>query len=431
MPDSEALPRWRVLLLAVACGLAVGNVYYAHPLLDAIADSFGIAPASIGVIVTVTQVGYGLGLLLLVPLGDVLDRRRLIVTQLLLSVAALAVVGVAGSPALLLLGMAAVGLLAVVAQVLVAYAATLSRPDERGRVVGALTCGIVIGILLARTFAGLVAELESWRSVYLASAALTLALSAALLRGLPADHRRDARPAYRALLRSTLSLYLSSRTLRVRGTLAMLIFATFSVLWASLALELSEPPHSLSHAAIGAFGLAGAAGALAAVRAGRHADRGHGRRTTAVALVLMFAAWLPLALLEQSLLALVAGLLLLDFAVQAVHVTSQSILYAADPEARSRLAGGYMVFYSVGSATGAIASTAVHAWAGWTGVCALGAAISAAALAFWAATESAPRRGRPIGVFDPRTRRCCAAHKKRPSGRAHRTDRRSAGIRLQ
>jgi predicted MFS family arabinose efflux permease len=406
VPDSEALPRSRVLLLAVACGLAVANVYYAHPLLDAIADSFGIAPASIGVVVTVTQIGYGLGLLLLVPLGDVLDRRRLIVTQFLLSVAALAVVGAAWSPALLLLGMAAVGLLAVVAQVLVAYAATLSRPDERGQVVGAVTSGIVIGILLARTFAGLVAELESWRSVYLASATLTLALSATLLRGLPADDRRDARPAYPALLRSTLALYLSSRALRVRGTLAMLVFATFSVLWASLALELSEPPHSLSHAAIGAFGLAGAAGALAAVRAGRHADRGHGRRTTAVALVLMFAAWLPLALLEQSLLALVAGLLLLDFAVQAVHVTNQSILYATDPKARSRLAGGYMVFYSVGSAAGAIASTAIHTWAGWPGVCALGAAISAAALAFWAATEQGPGYRMATG----RSRHDCASN---------------------
>jgi predicted MFS family arabinose efflux permease len=410
VPDSEALPRSRVLLLAVASGLAVGNVYYAHPLLDAIADSFGIAPASIGVVVTATQIGYGVGLLLLVPLGDVLDRRRLIVTQLLLSVLALAVVGVAWTPALLLLGMAALGLFAVVAQVLVAYAASLSRPDERGRVVGAVTGGIVIGILLARTFAGLVAQLESWRSVYLAASVFTVALCAALLRDLPADDRRGAPPAYRALLRSTLALYLSSRALRVRGTLAMLIFATFSVLWASLALELSQPPRSLSPAAIGAFGLAGAAGALAAVRAGRHADRGHGRRTTAVALVLMFAAWPALALLQHSLLALVAGLLLLDFAVQAVHVTSQSVLYAADPDARSRLAGGYMVFYSLGSAVGAIASTTVHAWAGWPGVCALGAAISVAAIAFWAAAEPAPRRGRAVGVLDAAgTIRCCEA----------------------
>jgi predicted MFS family arabinose efflux permease len=376
-----------VVLFAVACGLAVANVYYAHPLLDAIADSFGIAPASIGIVVTVTQIGYGLGLLLLVPLGDVLNRRRLIVTQLLMTVAALVLVGAAWSPALLLLGMAAVGLLAVVAQVLVAYAASLARADERGRVVGAVTSGIVIGILLARTFAGLVAELESWRSVYLASAALTLLLIAGLLRGLPVDPPTRRRLGYPALLGSTLALYLRTPALRVRGTLAMLTFATFSVLWASLALKLSDPPLSLSHAAIGAFGLAGAAGALAAVRVGRLADRGHGRRITAAALTLTLVAWAPLALPDHSLLALVAGLLLLDFAVQAVHVTNQSILYAGAPEARSRLAGGYMVFYSIGSAVGSIASTATFAWAGWAGVCVLGAGLSATALGFWAATR--------------------------------------------
>ncbi len=319
-----------------------------------------------------------------------LNPRRLIVTQLLLSVVALVLVGAAWSPAVLLLGMAAVGTLAVVAQVLVAYAATLARPEERGRVIGAVTSGIVIGILLARTFAGLVTELEGWRTVYLTSAALTLTLTAALLRGLPADDRPRPRLRYWALVGSTLALYRDVSALRVRGTLAMLIFAIFSVLWASLALKLSEPPLSLSHGSIGAFGLAGAAGALAAVRAGRLADRGLGQRTTGVALTLMLVAWLPLALPDQSLLALVAGLLVLDFAVQAVHVTNQSIIYAAAPEARSRLAGGYMVFYSIGSAAGSIASTATYAWAGWAGVCALGTALSAVALAFWGATL--PRR---------------------------------------
>ena len=214
------------MLIAVACGLAVANVYYAYPLLDVIADSFGIAPTSIGIVVTVTQVGYGLGLLLLVPLGDVLNPRRLIVTQLLLSVVALVLVGAAWSPAVLLLGMAAVGMLAVVAQVLVAYAATLARPEERGRVIGAVTSGIVIGILLARTFAGLVTELEGWRTVYLTSAALTLTLTAALLRGLPADDRPRPRLRYWALVGSTLALYRDVSALRVRGTLAMLIFAT-------------------------------------------------------------------------------------------------------------------------------------------------------------------------------------------------------------
>jgi predicted MFS family arabinose efflux permease len=396
----------RPALFAVAAGLAVANIYSAQPLLDTLASAFAIAPGSAGIVLTVTQIGYGLGLLALVPLGDALDRRRLIVALLALSAVALALVGGAWSREVLLGGMAAVGLLAVVAQVLVAYAAALARPHERGRIVGAVTSGIVVGILLARTVAGLVTELLGWRAVYLGSAVLTVAVVAALLRGLPGDDRPRPPVRYSALLRSTLALYRDAPALRVRGTLALLTFAGFSVLWASLALELAGPPLSLSTAAIGAFGLAGAAGALAAAGAGRLADRGRGERTTGLALAALLVAWLPLAFVEQSLIALVAGLLALEVAVQAVHVSNQSVLYATAPESRSRLAGGYMVFYAVGSAAGSTASTATYAWAGWIGVCVLGAAIGAAALTFW--VMSLPRHApAPSARSSPR-RRCVA-----------------------
>jgi predicted MFS family arabinose efflux permease len=401
-----SLPRSRVLLLAAASGLAVANIFYAQPLLDAIAETFEIEPGSVGLVLTVTQIGYGLGLVLVVPLGDVLDRRRLIVGLMLLSVIALALVAVAWSPALLLLAVGAVGLLAVVAQVLVAYAAALAHPAERGRIVGAVTSGIVVGIIFARTFAGLVTALASWRAVYVASAALTFVLAAIVVRGLPADTRRPTRLRYRSLVGSTLALFRTAPALRVRGTLAMLIFATYSVLWGSLALELSSPSLSLSPFVIGAFGLSGAAGALAAFRAGRLADRGRGERTTGAALTLMLVAWLPLASPQTSLLALIAGLLLLDLALQAVHVTNQSIVYAVDPEARSRLAGAYMAFYAIGIGAGSIASTATYAWAGWSGVCVLGAAISALALGFWAATLPRPS-AEPGGVAPSRAARAC------------------------
>jgi predicted MFS family arabinose efflux permease len=384
---SRALPRPLVALFAVACGLAVANVYYAHPVLDAMAASFGIDEATVGIVVTVTQVGYAVGLILVVPLGDVLDRRRLIVAQFVLLTAALVVVGAAPSSGVLLGAMVLVGVLAVVTQVLVAFAATLAGEHERGAVVGTVTSGVVIGILLARTFAGAVTDVAGWRAVYLASGALTLALSALLLRYLPSATRPARRIGYGRLLRSMLSMYRTEPTLRTRAALAMLIFAAFNVLWASLLLPLREPPHSMSHGAIGLFGLAGAAGALGAARAGRLADRGFGRITTGAALALLLVSWVPIALVRHSLLALVVGLIALDFAVQAVHVTSQSLIYRIDPAARSRLVGAYMVFYSIGSAGGAIASTTVYARAGWTGVCALGAAISATALAVWAHAE--------------------------------------------
>ncbi|MCS7463815.1 MFS transporter [Paenibacillus doosanensis] len=385
-----------IWMLAAACGLAVANIYYAQPLLDAIAAELGIKNASVGIVITVTQLCYAAGLFLLVPLGDLLNRRKLIASLMTLTVAALAAVSMATNISILLAGLAGVGLLAVVAQVIVAYAASIASDRERGRVVGQVTSGIVTGILLARAAAGVLADLAGWRSVYLVSAALTLLTALVLYRALP--HREEDRAAlsYAGLLRSVLQLFIREPILRLRAALALFIFAAFSILWTSLVLPLSSPPLSLSHSAIGAFGLAGAAGALAAARAGRLADQGHGQTTTGIALALLLASWLPISRAAQSLPALILGVVILDLAVQAVHVTNQSMILRIRPEARSRLTAAYMIFYSIGSASGSIASTAVYARFGWHGVCLLGASVSAAALLFWA-LASASRYSKPSG----------------------------------
>lgn len=375
------------LLFAIACGLAVANIYYAQPLLDAISQEFGITHSSVGLVITITQVCYALGLLLLVPLGDLLNRRWLIAGQMLISVLALIVVGTAPTSRILFIAIAAVGLLAVVTQTLVAFAATLADPAERGRTVGVVTSGIVIGILLARTFAGVLTDIAGWRSVYLVSAGLTLIMAGVLFRVLPKDEPSRESLSYLQLLRSLFTLFAQERILRIRAVLALLIFTAFSILWTSLVLPLSAPPLSLSHTAIGAFGLAGVAGALAAARAGRLADRGLGQRTTGAALILLLLSWLPISYTEHSLPSLVAGIILLDLAVQAVHVTNQSMILNLHPEARSRLTAGYMIFYSIGSATGSIASTSIYAYSGWNGVYLLGAIVSALALLFWALTR--------------------------------------------
>ncbi|RUT41498.1 MFS transporter [Paenibacillus anaericanus] len=375
------------LLFAIACGLAVANIYYAQPLLDAISNEFGITHSSVGIVITITQVCYALGLLLLVPLGDLLNRRWLIAGQMLVSVLALIVVGTAPTSMVLFIGIAAVGLLAVVTQTLVAFAATLAAPAERGRTVGVVTSGIVIGILLARTFAGVLTDLAGWRSVYLVSAVLTLIMACVLFRVLPHYEQKRESLSYLQLLHSLLTLFAQERILRIRAALALMIFTAFSIFWTSLVLPLSAPPLSLSHTAIGAFGLAGVAGALAAARAGRLADRGLGQRTTGVALILLLISWLPISYTQHSLLALVVGIVLLDLAVQAVHVTNQSMILTLRPEARSRLTAGYMIFYSIGSATGSIASTSIYVYSGWNGVCLLGAIVSALALLFWVLTR--------------------------------------------
>ncbi|MBY3624629.1 MFS transporter [Acinetobacter sp. CUI P1] len=389
---SESVPislisRNVALLFSIACGIVVANIYYAQPLLDAISSEFGISHSFVGLVITITQIFYALGLLLLVPLGDLLNRRWLIAGQMLLSVLALIVVGTATSSIVLFVGIAAVGFLAVVTQTLVAFAATLAAPAERGRVVGVVTSGIVIGILLARTFAGVLMDLAGWRSVYLVSAVLTLIMACVLFRVLPHyEHKRESL-SYLQLIRSMFTLFAQERTLRIRAALGMMIFTAFSILWTSLVLPLSAPPFSLSHTAIGAFGLAGVAGALAAARAGRLADRGLGQKTTGVALILLLISWLPISYVQHSLIALIVGIILLDLAVQAVHVTNQSMILTLRPEARSRLTAGYMIFYSIGSATGSIASTSIYVYFGWNGVSLLGAIVSALALLFWLFTK--------------------------------------------
>ncbi|TGP89010.1 MULTISPECIES: MFS transporter [unclassified Mesorhizobium] len=384
--SSPGLSGMTTLIFAVACGLSVANVYFAHPLLDAMAHDFAIAPASIGIVVMVTQIGYALGLLFIVPLGDLFDRRKLIAGQAVLSAVALIAVGVAPNAAMLLASLAVVGLLAVVVQVLVAYAADLAAPSQRGRAVGTVTSGVITGILLAGFVAGVVADFAGWRWVYVVSAALTLFMAVLLYLILPRHEAERPSTSYPRLLASVVLLFVKEPLLRVRAVLALLIFASFNVLWAPLVLPLSAPPFSLSHTAIGLFGLAGVAGALGARWTGGLVDRGRGQLVTGLSLLLMTAAWLPIAFMGMSLWLLVAGIVMLDLAIQATHVTNQSLIFARRPDARSRLVGGYMIFYSLGSALGSIVSTMAYGVAGWSGVSLLGVGIGLLALLFWALT---------------------------------------------
>ncbi|MEV8326288.1 MFS transporter [Kitasatospora sp. NPDC056731] len=396
----RGLPPAAAWLLSVACGLAVANVYYSQPLLDLIAADYGIDPATIGLVGTLTQTGYALGLLLLVPLGDHVNRRTLTTAQLGLSVLALAAVALAPSAPLMLAAMAAVGVLAVVAQVVVAYAASLAAPADRGRVVGTVTSGIVVGILLARTVAGTIGDLAGWRAVYVVSAVATGAMALAVAVVLPTERHRPtgqtsqagptsqtARISYPRLIGSVFTLFAEEPVLRARAVLALLTFTSITVLLTPMVLPLAAPPFNLSHTQIGLFGLAGAAGALGAGRAGRQADLGRAERTAGIGLLAMLAAWIPAALLPHSVWWLVLAMVVIDYGLQSVHVVNQHLLYQVRPEAQSRLTAGYMLLYSAGCAAGAIGSTVVYEHWGWTAVCLLGAATSLAALLYWLARK--------------------------------------------
>ncbi|MGQ9426035.1 MFS transporter [Gilvimarinus sp. F26214L] len=385
--QSSQMSRSLVLLFAAASGLSVANVYYAQPLLDVLARDFGISHAAVGGVITATQIGCALALLLLVPLGDLLDRRRLMTVQLLALVAALVTVGMSQSGPALLAGMLAVGLLGTaMTQGLIAYAASAAAPHEQGRVVGTAQSGVFIGLLLARVFAGGVSDLTSWRGVYFCAASLMLAIAMLLWRRLPALPVATHTLSYPRLIASMLTLLRQDQTLQTRGMLALLMFAALNILWSALVLPLSAPPYGFSQTGIGAFGLVGVVGALAAARAGHWADRGYGQGASAAALAVLLLAWWPLSLMERSLWALVIGIVLLDLGGQTLHVTNQSLIFRARPEAHSRLVGLYMLFYAVGSGLGAIGTTVTYAHAGWQGVCLLGSAVSLLALLFWWAT---------------------------------------------
>ena len=404
-PPPPRLSASLLALMATAAGVAVATITVAQSLLGEIAATFGVGTGAAGVVVSATQLGYACGLVLVVPLGDVVQPRRLVAGQSLLSAGALAVAAAAPSFAVLLGAMAVVGALAVVIQVLVALAVALAPAGERGRAIGVVTGGVVAGLVAARTAAGLVNDALGWRAVFAIAALLTVTLGAVLWRRLPPTAVASSR-SYRRLVSGLPGLYRAHRVLRQRAVLALAIFATFNVLWTPLALELAGRPHRLSPTAIGLFGLVGIAGALGARRAGRLADRGHGRAASGAALALMLAAWLPIALAGWALPALVAGMILVDVAVQTVHVVSQSQVTAVDPSARSSLVAAYMICYTIGSAAGAAASTAVHAAHGWAAVAILGAAISAAGLVYWVALGQGDGAACAHCTEDDRIARC-------------------------
>ncbi len=386
--SASRTPRAMVALFATASGLSVANVYFAQPLLDALAADFAISHASVGGVITATQIGCALALLLLVPLGDRVDRRQLMLVQLAALVLALVAVAVADSTALLLGAMLVIGLLGTaMTQGLIALAASTASDHEQGRVVGAAQGGVFVGLLLARVYAGAVSDLAGWRWVYGLAAILMLTLAVALWRCLPQPTRVPVTLGYRQLLGSMLRLLRHDRVLQTRGMLAFFMFAALNVFWSALVLPLSAPPYGFSHTAIGAFGLVGVIGALAAFRAGAWADRGFAERSTFAALLALLLAWWPLSMLDTSLWALMLGIVLLDLGGQMLHVTNQSLILRNHPQAPGRLIGVYMLFYAVGSGAGALATTWVYASAGWQGVCGLGAGISAVAMGFWVVTR--------------------------------------------
>ncbi|HEV7212410.1 MAG TPA: MFS transporter [Blastococcus sp.] len=386
------MSRRLVAVMAVATGVAVANTYYAQPLLHAIGAEFGIGPAASGLIVTVAQVGYAIGLVFLLPAGDLVERRRLITLTCLVTAVALAGAALAPTPPALFGAMAVVGLTSIVAQILVPFAASLATDEDRGSVVGTVMSGLLLGVLLARTVAGYISELWGWRTVYWFAAGLMLLTSAVLRRELP-RYREQTGLTYPRLLASVVTILREEPVLRWRAVYGALSFGTFSVLWTSLAFLLGGPGYHMSEGTIGLFGLVGAAGAGMASLAGRITDRGGARLLTGATSACLLLSWIAIWLGAHSLAALLVGIVLLDVGAQGLHITNQSEIYRLRPDARSRINAAYMTSYFVGGAVGSAGSAVAFGAFGWTGVSVWGAAFAAAAAVIWTVRSWAHRSG--------------------------------------
>jgi predicted MFS family arabinose efflux permease len=396
--QAHALPRRTVWVLAAGCGLAVANLYYAQPLLANLAGEFDVPAGRMGLAATLAQVGYGLGLLFFVPLGDVLERRGLILAMLLAVSASLLAVALSPSFAWFAAASLALGLTTISPQLIVPLAATLARPAERGRVVGAVMSGLLVGVLASRTFSGLVAERLGWRSVYLIAACLSVGLALALRLLLPRSEPQAQRLSYPRLLASIWSLLRDEPVLRQSCLFGAATFGAMSTFWNTVAFFLSGPPYQYGSDQVGLVGLVGVAGALAASASGRLADRTSPRLIIGAGMGLMLLAYGMLWALGERLAWLVAGVVLLDLGAQAAHIANQARIYALRPEVRNRLNTAYMVCFFVGGAAGS--GLGAFGWSqwGWASACGAGVLLLGVGLAGFAATAG---RQRPCGVTDP------------------------------
>ncbi len=389
-----ALTRGFTLLLSIAAGCAVGNLYWAQPLLELIARDLGASVGSAGWLVTATQLGYALGIALIVPLGDVLDRRRLVPVVLCCAAVALLLCSVAPTFGALLAAITLLGITTVSGQVLIPLAGDLAGDARRGEVVGVVTSGVLTGILVSRTLAGFVAGAAGWRAIYAVASVASLVLAVLLRRRIPVLPARDQLP-YPALIASVATAVRRSRTVRWSLALGATQFATFTLFWTALTFLLSAPPFSYSVTVIGLFGLVGLAGAVAAQGSGRLHDRGWSLRATGAAWLLALVAFAVAAAGDGSVALLVVSVLLLDVAIQSLNILNASRLFAVSGEARSRVNTASITTNFVAGAVGSAAAGLLWSTGGWTAVTAAGCGLCLLGLALWAVGRRGPLVVRP------------------------------------
>ena len=373
------LTRTLVLVMAASVGATVANLYYNQPMLGAIGADLAASPAAVGLIPTATQFGFGLGLLLLVPLGDQMDRRRLILAQSAGLAVALVAAALAPGAATLVFASVAVGLGSALVHQIVPLAAEMAPPERRGATVGTVMSGLLLGILLARVLSGAVAALAGWRAMFWLGAGLAVLIAALLARTLPSRRARPGSVPYGRLLLSLLTLVREEPALRRAALTQAALFGSFSAFWSILALRLQTPPFAFGSFAAGLFGLVGAVGVLAAPLAGRTADARGPYVVIALGTTASLAAWVFLGLVP-GLAGLIVGVLVLDLGVQMTLIANQAVIFALRPQSTGRVNTVFMVTMFLGGALGSLAASMSWARGGWALVATTGALFATVAL---------------------------------------------------
>ncbi|MHC9176504.1 MFS transporter [Pseudomonas aeruginosa] len=358
-------------LLAFIAGISVANIVYNQPLLECFRASFPENDSAIGLVPMVTSLGYAVGMMLLAPLGDKLDRRLIILLQIFFLSISLLLTAMAATLWVVVAASAAIGVFSTIAQQAVPFAAELAPTNERGAAVGIVMTGVLLGILLGRTFAGIIAHYFGWRAVFSTSVVFLVFSAIIVYRKLPHSTPTTKLP-YLKLLVSMWALFSKISALRQASFTGASIFAAFSAFWPALTLLLVDEPFHLGPPAAGLFGLAGAAGALCAPYVGRMADKKGTRLIVTLGIALVILSFMIIMALRNSLVGLTIGVIVLDIGVQSAMVANQTRVYALDLGARSRLNTVYMTCYFIGGALGAWAGVASWNAAGWTGVCVVG-----------------------------------------------------------
>ena len=390
---SAPIPRALILLMATACGIVVANLYYAQPIVGILSRDYGLSVTLSGLVVTLTQLGYAIGLALVVPLGDIVENRKLIVASIALLVVALVVAYLAPNAGLFLAASLAIGVASCAVQVIVPYAGHLAEDHNRGRVVGTVVSGLLVGIMLSRPAASFAAHFVAPRAIFLLSAAACALVAVAI--GLRLPPRRPHGMPYARVLASLGPLLRDTPVLHRRAAYQAAMFGAFSLYWTAAPLLLEGPGFRLSQVGIGIFALVGAGGALVSPFAGRAADAGHTRLVTGAALaagVASFLAGIVGAALHSWVL-LVAGAFVLDMAVAASLVTGQREIFAVGAEVRGRLNGLFLALFFLGGAFGSFVAGVAYAHGGWIAASLVGAAFPLAALLYFSGE-------RPVSALD-------------------------------